>query len=332
MLLSTERPLSEVHDLAVLDLDGVVYIGPDAVPGAAEGLRAAREAGMHLAYVTNNASRTPQGVAEHLGDLGFEVQEQDVVTSSQAAARLLREQLPEGATVFALGGEGLHAALDAAGLHATIDPAEPAAAVVQGYGPKVRWRSVIDAAILVKQGLPWVATNADMTFPTANGVGPGNGALVDLVARFSGRHPQVAGKPEPALFEETRDRIGGQAPVVVGDRIDTDIAGAVRMGWPGLLVMTGVTGVRELVEVPATTRPGYLAAGLGALTAAHHAPQRDGDAWVAERWRAEVTAGRVAVTGSGGADAWWRVLACAAWTHLDDTGTPVEVGDLRPPR
>jgi HAD superfamily hydrolase (TIGR01450 family) len=332
VLLSTDRPLNEVHDLAVLDLDGVVYVGPDAVPGAAEGLRAARAAGMQLAYVTNNASRTPEGVAEHLVELGFEAQAADVVTSSQAAARLLSEQLPAGSTVFALGGEGLHAALDAVGLHYTTDPAEKVAAVVQGYGPKVPWRSVIDAAILVKQGRVWVATNADMTFATANGVGPGNGALVDLVARFAERSPQVAGKPETALFEETRDRIGGRDPVVVGDRIDTDIAGAVRMGWPGLLVMTGVTGLRELVEVPPETRPSYLAAGLGALTVPHDAPERDQNAWVCDGWRADVSGGRIAVTGSGGVDGWWRVLACAAWAHLDDTGTPVDLGDVRPPR
>ena len=332
MLLSTERPLHEVHDLAVLDLDGVVYIGPDAVPGAAEGLSAARDAGMRLAYVTNNASRTPQGVADHLADLGFEAQAEDVVTSSQAAARLLHEQLPPGSTVFALGGEGLHAALDAVDLRSTTDPAEPVVAVVQGYGPKVRWRSVIDAAILVKKGLVWVATNADMTFPTANGPGPGNGALVDLVARFAERQPQIAGKPQTALFEETRDRIGGRAPVVVGDRIDTDIAGAVRMGWPGMLVMTGVTGLRELVEVPVDTRPAYIATGLGALTAPHAAPQPDGAAWVCDGWRGEVTDGRIMVTGSGDDDAWWRVVACAAWAHLDATGTPVDIGGVRPPR
>ena len=332
MLLSTDRPLCDVHDLAVLDLDGVAYVGPHAVPGAAAGLRAARAAGMHLAFVTNNASRTPQAVADHLVELGFEASAEDVVTSSQAAARLLHAQLDPGALVYALGGSGLHAALEEVGLRSTTDPAEPAAAVVQGYGGKVLWRQVIDGAILVKRGLPWVATNTDMTFPTENGPGPGNGALVDLVARFAERTPQVAGKPETALFEETRDRIGGREPVVVGDRIDTDIAGAVRMGWPGLLVMTGVTDLAGLVSVPADTRPSYVADGLGALTLPHRAPQEVDGAWVSEQWRAEVRGGRLEVSGGGGAAAWWRVVAAASWEHLDDTGSPVDVTGLTAPR
>jgi len=351
VLKHSDRPLVQVYDLAILDLDGVVYIGPDAVPGAAEHLAEVRKV-LHVAYVTNNASRTPDSVADHLRELGIEVADEDVVTSAQAAARLLAERVPAGSAVFVIGGRGLEVALDELGLRPVQDRDGGPAAVVSGFSADLRWGTVIEGAILVREGLPWVASNTDLTVPTPNGPGPGNGALVGAVARFAGRDPVVAGKPEPPLLEETRRRVGGERPLVVGDRLDTDILGARRVGYDSLLVTTGVTGLPELVAAPEELRPSYVGSDLGALTRRHRAPVEDGDGFRSGCWRAEVrddvlTVSRVedGEDGGGGedgdqdggedggqdADAWWRVVAAAAWRHQDTAGRAPDLGDLRAP-
>jgi len=328
VLRPAERPLDETYDLAVLDLDGVVYVDNVAVPGAVEGLAAARREGMHLAFITNNASRPPAEVAANLRELGVPAEESDVVTSAQAAARLLAGQVPEGSRVYVIGGDGLHSALEERGLVPVVRPEDDPVAVIQGYGPDMPWRQVIDGAILVKGGLPWVASNMDLTVPTSRGPGPGNGALVNLVADYAGRRPQVAGKPERPLFEETLTRVGGERPLVVGDRLDTDIDGARNVGWDSLLVMTGVTTLSDLASLSAAARPTYLGADLGCL--ALPAPEVDGGR--CGGWSARVEDGRLAVSGSGDRHDWWRAAATALWAHLDATGTPADPGDAHAPR
>jgi ribonucleotide monophosphatase NagD (HAD superfamily) len=204
-------------------------------------------------------------------------------------------------------------------------------AVVQGYGPDMPWKQVVHGAILVRSGLPWVVSNTDMTIPVASGIGPGNGALVRLVAEFAEREPEVAGKPMPPLFEETLARVGGTRPLVVGDRLDTDIEGARTMGWDSLLVLTGVTGLDELVRAPEHHRPTYVAPDLAALAQSHEAPRLRAGRVVLGDWVAHVDAGRLVVDGSGALSDWWRVAAVAAWAHLDATGEPVVTDGLCPP-
>ncbi len=240
MLGSSEQPLSSAYDVAVLDLDGVVYVGPDAIEGAPEALNRAQSGGMHLAFITNNAARPPGTVGEHLRELGVDAHDEDVVTSAQAAARLLAKQVPAGSKVFLLGGPGLDEALRERDLEPVTEPSDDVVAVAQGYGPEMPWKRVVQGAILVRAGLPWVASNTDMTIPTQTGVGPGNGTLVRLVAEYADREPQVAGKPMRPLFDETIMRVGGDHPLVIGDRLDTDIEGAVAAGMDSLLVLTGV--------------------------------------------------------------------------------------------
>lgn len=332
MLKECSRPLSEEYDLALLDLDGVVYIGPDAVDGAAERLAAASAAGMALAYVTNNASRPPAKVARHLTSLGIPAETHDVVTSAQAAARLLRETLEPGSPVFVIGGQGLFEALDELGLRGVQSLDEAPVAVVSGYNPDLRWRTLTDGAILVRRGLPWVASNTDFTVPTPAGPGIGNGVLVDVVARFSGREPVVAGKPRPPLFEETQRRVGGSRPLVVGDRLDTDIEGAYNTGLDSLLVLTGVTGVAELVAATPVQRPSYISLGLEGLGRPHPAPEERDEGFELGGWRAVAQHGSVKVEGDGEPADWWRVLASAAWAHLDATGQSVDVSAVAAPR
>jgi len=332
VLGSSRQKLSSAYDVAVLDLDGVVYVGPDAVDGAPEALNQARAGGMNLAFVTNNAARPPRVVGGHLRRLGVNARDEDVVTSAQAAARLLANQLAPGSKVFLLGGAGLDEAVRERGLEPVIDPAADIAAVVQGYGPDMPWKQVMQGAGLVASGLPWVAANMDLTIPTATGVGPGNGALVRLIAQFAGREPQVAGKPMPPLFEETLTRVGGSHPLVVGDRLDTDIEGAVTMGWDSLLVLTGVTGLDELLGARPRERPTYVAPGLEALAEPQQAPEQSSEGASLGGWTASVDAGRLTVSGNGGVADWWRVAATEAWRHLDETGQPVAADGVEPPR
>jgi glycerol 3-phosphatase-2 len=328
---TSAEPLSRAYDTAVLDLDGVVYVGPDAVPGAPEHLAAARQAGMHLAYVTNNAARPPGTVSDHLRSLGIETEVTDIVTSAQAAARLLADQLPQGSKVYLIGGDGLAEALEERGLVPVTKADDEPVAVAQGYGPDIPWRRVVAGAILVREGLPWVASNTDLTIPTETGIGPGNGTLVRLIADFAEREPVVAGKPEPPLFKETLLRVGGERPLVVGDRLDTDIEGAHNVGWDSLLVMTGVTGLSELVAAPAEQRPTYVSPGLAALAEPQEAPQVDDGSATLGGWRAATTDGRLVVEGDGSPADWWRVVAAAAWTHLDSAGEPVDTSAVTVP-
>ncbi|HEY3482608.1 MAG TPA: HAD family hydrolase, partial [Streptomyces sp.] len=149
------QPLDVAYDTALLDLDGVVYAGGDAIAHAVESLEKARGHGMRLAYVTNNASRTPQAVAEHLTHLGVPAEPEDVITSAQAVARLIAEQVPAGAKVLAVGGEGLFEALRERGLTPVESADDEPAAAVQGYGPELRWSQLSEMAYAVNRGVPW---------------------------------------------------------------------------------------------------------------------------------------------------------------------------------
>lgn len=331
MLESSDRPLVEVHDLVMVDLDGVVYIGNDAVPGAADHLARVRASGVHIAYLTNNASRSPAAVADKLTRLGVDAHASDVVTSAQAAARLLLQHHGGGARVALLGGPGLHAALCEAGLR-PVPVDETAVALATGFGPDVVWHEVMTAAVRIRDGLPWVASNTDRTLPTPDGSAPGHGALVRLLTDFSGVEPEVAGKPAPPLLEETIRRVGGAQPLMVGDRLDTDIEGARRVGVDSLLVLTGVTGLADLVAALPGLRPTYVSSDLGGLFEATRAPAREHDRWTAGGWTARVDSGRLAVDGGGDRDDWWRAVTAAAWEHLDASGRAADTAGLVPPR
>ena len=283
---SCSTPLAEYHDVLLLDLDGVVYVGPQAVPGAPEALELARRSGARLAYVTNNAARTPDVVARHLTDLGVPAEPTDVVTSAQAAAAILAAELPEGARVLAIGGEGLRQALSARGLTPVASAEDGPVAVVQGFAPETSWGMLLEACVAVNAGLPWVATNLDLTIPTPRGTAPGNGALVQVVRTATGATPRVAGKPFRPLMDESCERTGAVRPLVVGDRLDTDIAGAHAADLPSLLVLTGVSGATDLLQATPELRPTYLAADTSGLHQPHEAPRREGTAWVGRGCRA----------------------------------------------
>lgn len=326
----TPSLLSE-HDLLVLDLDGVVYVGPDAVPGAVEALTAASQAGVVLRYVTNNASRTPAEVAAHLRRLGVPARDSEVVAASQAAARLVAEKTGPGAAVLAVGGPGVAAALRAEGLTVVTSADDRPEAVVQGYGPDVGWPQLTEAALAVRGGALWVATNLDATLPTPRGPAPGNGSLVAAVRTATGAEPLVAGKPEPALFRLAA--AGARSPLVIGDRLDTDVAAARRAGMRSLLVLTGVTGPDELLRAAPDERPDLVCVDLRGLRQPPAVAQRVAGAWECGGSRAEVVDGTLHVGGDGDPVDALRAAAAAAWDAADSgrswTATPDLLARLR---
>ena len=331
MLGGSVGALVDDYDLVMFDLDGVVYIESVAVPGAPEQLARLRGGNTRVAFITNNASRPPQAVAEKLAGLGVEADPDEVVTSAQAAAHLLVERHGKDEVIACLGAEGLEQALREVGLHPAAVDDDRAAALVTGYGPDVVWRDVMRAAVRVRDGLPWVASNTDRSLPTKFGPAPGHGVMVDMLERFSGVKAVVAGKPQRPLLDEAIRRLGGRRPLMVGDRLDTDIEGANNIGIHSLLVMTGVTGLPELAAAGPELRPTYVSVGLEGMFAPHLAPEREDSGWSCGGWRAAVEDGSLGVSGEGAPDDWWRVVACAAWEHLDHSGTAADLTGLAAP-
>jgi len=209
---------------------------------------------------------------------------------------------------------------------------DDAEAVATGYGPDVRWRDIMRVGVRVRDGLWWVASNSDMTIPTAFGVAPGHGVLVDTLRRFSGVEPVVAGKPSRPLLDETVRRVGGERPLMVGDRLDTDIEGATNVGIDSLLVLTGVTGLPELVSARPEERPTYLSTDLEGLSQPHPEVGLHEASATCGGWAVDVSDGRLSVTGAGAVDDWWRAVAQASWAHADASGEHVATNGLHPPR
>ncbi|MDJ0325259.1 HAD-IIA family hydrolase [Cryobacterium sp. PH31-AA6] len=256
-----QTPLAGV-DVVLADLDGVVYTGPGAIPFAVESLNRAAET-LRVGYLTNNASRTDQTVADHLSELGLGAVATDVVTSPQAAVRLLADEVPAGALVLVIGGEGLVVEVEKGGFIVTRSADDTPAAVIQGFSPDLGWKDLAEAAFALHPRadgveIPWIATNTDWTIPVARGIAPGNGTLVAAVHTAVGRLPIVAGKPEVAIFTEAVNRFGAQQALFIGDRLDTDILGANRAGIPAVLVLTGIDKAKQALAADAASRPTYI--------------------------------------------------------------------------
>jgi glycerol 3-phosphatase-2 len=257
-------------DTVLFDLDGVIYVGAHAVPHAVVVVSDLHRRNVRCAYVTNNAFRTPREVAEHLTDLGFVTGVDEVITSPQAAVPLLKNFVPDGSRVLVIGGVGISHILNEAGYIPVTTLDQHPVAVIQGYSPDLSWRDLAEASYAVAAGLPWIATNPDLTFPTPRGIAPGNGSMVRVVSLATGRAPDaIAGKPEPPLLREALVRTGARAALMVGDRLDTDIAAGRRVGIPSLLVLTGVTTLRELLEAGDEERPDFVGRDLRVLLKAY---------------------------------------------------------------
>jgi ribonucleotide monophosphatase NagD (HAD superfamily) len=314
-------PPVRVYDLALLDLDGVVYVGPDSVPGAPEALAAVTRAGLKVAYVTNNASRPPETVAEHLTGLGVPA---TGTTSSPPPRRppgSWRAGCP-GAPGARRRRRGPQPGLREAGLTPVATMDDHPEAVTQGFGPDVGWRLLAEGTRAVRAGLPWIATNRDLTVPTPYGPAPGNGTLVAAIATAAEVEPEVAGKPQPPLFVEAARRYGSTKPLVVGDRLDTDLEGARAAGMDGLLVLTGVTTATVALAAEPPRRPHLISRDLTGLLDPHP-PVTSGDdgAWHCRDAAVAVdSAGHVALHAAGEDAVDLLRAACAAvWDHADRT-------------
>jgi len=323
------KSLAQQHDCLLLDLDGTLFRGHAPTPAAVATLK---EVDSSTIFVTNNASRSAGEVAEHLQDLGFTACADDVVTSAQSAARLLQQRLPAGSKVLVLGTEALSAEISAVGLQPVGTFADEPVAVVQGLSMTLGWPDFAEAALAIGAGALWVTSNLDPTLPTERGLVPGNGSLVAVLRTATGIEPLVAGKPAPGLMKDALARGRYHTPLVVGDRLDTDIAGANAAALPSLLVLTGVSTARDAVNAEAPERPDYIGTDLRALF--HDAADLQVAAHPA--WKTEFGADGVIVTATGhdpGADGLSIVRATAravwdrTWTGPAGPAGPVRAGD-----
>ena len=342
--MSGQPALVDGYDLVIFDLDGVVYLGTEPVPGAVEAVNRLHELGVAVVYATNNAARRPDEVALLLTGLGVPAVADEVLTSPQAAAALLADRLPAGAKVLIVGTEALASAVAGVGLTPVPSADDAPVAVVQGYGPKVGWPELAEACVAVRAGALWVATNADRTLPSVRGPLPGNGSLVAAVATALGRGPdETVGKPAPTLFERAARRAGATRPLVVGDRLDTDIDGANRAGMDSLLVLTGVGTPKDVLTAAPPQRPTYLAADLSGLfepgrsanqsgsaaSDAAHDPDRSPQGWRVRRHEAGLE-----LDGAGSPVAALRALCAVAWSGAEPpaavtAGSPAALAALR---
>lgn len=318
--------LAHQHDCLLLDLDGTLFRGHEPTVGAVQTLGAV---GSHALFVTNNASRSADEVADHLRELGFTATADDVVTSAQSAARLLGQRLPAGSKVLVLGTDALAAEVSAVGLQPVRMFADGPVAVVQGLSMTLAWPDLAEAALAIGAGAVWVTSNLDPTLPTERGLVPGNGSMVAALRTATGVEPQVAGKPAPGLMHDALARGEFRTPLVVGDRLDTDIAGANAAGLPSLMVLTGVSTASDAVHAVAAERPTYIGADLRALL--------DGAAELAvaahPAWDVRCGVGNVTVTSTGrdpGADGLSivRATARAVWDEAGESPSiAVRAGD-----
>ena len=326
--------VADAYDGVLFDLDGVVYLGPVAVPGAPPAIAGLRERGVEVGFVTNNAARPPAAVAEHLTELGVPAQASDVVTSAQAGAQVLRQDLPEGARVLAVGGAGVRQALAEAGLSAVSSAEDEPVAVLQGYGVDLAWQELIEAAVAVNHGARWVATNDDPTRPTDRGLVPGNGAAVTAVRTAVAVEPEIAGKPYRPLLDETVARLAASRPLFVGDRLDTDIAGAVNAGLDSMLVLSGSHGPADLLAAAEGSRPTHLGHDVGALLLPPLEVDLDGDVARCGTATVRVVDGRLELDGGAPTTTDGRVAAIWAAARLAwraaDAGRPLDLAAVLP--
>ena len=329
--------LAEEYDCALLDLDGTAWSGDETIEYAAASVIEAREAGMASAFVTNNAMRTPQQVTDKLNSMDFAATPDMVMTSAMDIAAIMAEELEEGSKVFVIGGAGLRLALEERGFVLVDSADDEPVAVVQGLDKKVDWALLSEGAFAIERGAAFYASNLDATLPIERGQALGNGSLVRAIQHATRKRPIAGGKPEPGIYRRASELVGAQKPIAVGDRLETDIMGAVAAGVPALHVLTGVHQARDVIRAPRGQRPSYLAIDMRGLLEAHPAPKhhRDGT-WtcgvsqVAKATRSGVlTLDDVELTEpvTISIDS-YRALAAAAWEYADGAGSPVTCPDI----
>lgn len=250
--------LADDHDAILLDLDGVLYTGPEAVPGAAEALAELRSRRVPYAFVTNNASRSAEDIAEHLRELRIPAHAAEVISSAPAGVALMRREIRPPAKVLVTGSASLRELVAAAGYTLVFSADDHPEAVLQGFEPTLGWADLAEASYAINSGALWFATNLDRSVPRERGLAPANGALVEAISCSTGQTPKAAGKPEPFMFTQAAENLGATHPLVVGDRLDTDVRGGNRAGFTTALVLTGATTESEGRTAAGEERPDVI--------------------------------------------------------------------------
>jgi len=333
-LKGAPEALAGAYDLALLDLDGVVYLLSQPIPEAAATIAALPGLDCRPVFVTNNASRSPETVAEALRGMDIPADPAEVLTSAQVVAEGLRGRLGEGARVLVAGSDALRDAVEAEGLELTEDPVA-AQGVAFGLTYATTWRDLADVTIAVRTGAVWASTNVDATLPTPDGPLPGTGAMVGAIAAALGHGPHlVAGKPEEPIYRAALARKPGGRAIMVGDRPDSDIEGANRVGIDSLLVFTGVVSPRLALALPPQERPTYLGWSLAALLEPHPEPEWNEavDRIECGGWVATLEGDEIRLSGQGVELDAWRALCELSWAAADMTGydptrPPIPVGE-----
>jgi 4-nitrophenyl phosphatase len=228
----------------ILDMDGVIWKADSPIGDLASIFARIDSLGLKYVFATNNSTKTSEQYAERLKKYGVNVESWQVVTSSQAAALAVAQEFPPGSKVFMIGEDGIRMALEERGFEILpVDLAASAQAFVMGIDRGITFDKVVEGTLLVRRGVPFYATNLDKTFPTPRGEIPGSGAWVSVITTATGIDPVVAGKPFPYLIELALERLGTrkEATLVVGDRLETDIAAGQAVGCPTALVLSGIS-------------------------------------------------------------------------------------------
>ncbi|MDO5049690.1 MAG: HAD-IIA family hydrolase [Actinomycetaceae bacterium] len=331
-LKGSEEPLSERYDTLVLDLDGVCYMGKDPVPHAAQNVSKAIEGGMKHVFVTNNSSRTPQSVAQQLIELGFPTDADHVMTSAMDAMGMMQEDLEPGDKVFVIGGQGLKNAVSEAGFVLAESADEKPVAVVQGLDKSVDWHMLSEGALAINAGAKFYATNLDASLPVERGFALGNGALVRAVRYATNTKPKASGKPLPGIFEHAIEMVGGEHAIAIGDRLETDVAGALAASIPSMHVLTGVHDAKDVILADRGLRPQLVHLDMRGVNEPHPRPRhhKDGTWTCGVSQEAKVVAGRLTLDGvflpEEGATVTldsYRALIAAAWDHAKETDSKV---------
>lgn len=228
----------------ILDMDGVLWADSRPLGDLPAIFSRFKEMNLAVTLATNNSTRTVEQYIEKLAGFGVTVEPWQIITSALAVAEMLAGRFPAKTPLFAIGGEGLRQALSAKDFTLlNVENAEQAEAVVFGLDRAINFQKMAEAALLVRAGKPLYATNPDKTFPTPRGQIPGAGAWLSVITTASGAQPILAGKPQTAMLQIALERLGTpkEQTWVIGDRLETDIAGGQALGCPTALVLTGVT-------------------------------------------------------------------------------------------
>lgn len=319
MLKTSDGPLSRAYDCGIYDLDGVCYRGKEPIEHASTSIVQARENGLEPIYLTNNASRKASVVAQQLESLGIPATEENVYTAARAAAELAVTELNPGATIFVIGGPGLREELENHGFVLVDSADDQPDAVVQGFDPSVDWAVMSEGALAIRAGAKFIASNLDSTLPQERGFMLGNGSLVKAVEHATGVTPVATGKPLPIVFFQAASTIGAKHPIAIGDRLNTDIRGAVAGEMDSFHVLTGVSDEIAIATAVPEERPTFLGLDLRDLNTEHIAPAQSGNRFERGAHWADYTDGLHTSSDLNGCDMdLYRCVVAACWNAADN--------------